>query len=103
MTDQDDGAYRVDMPIWEAVPFTQQRYQHLLEVEAGLVWWDDKWKCRRKTGTPRGSAKMTPSADFIETMGLAYRSQKTNFSGWTQYALTTDGQILLARWKKGQR
>lgn len=92
-----------DAPVWDLVPFTQQRYEHLKEVERGVIWWDDKWKCRRKSGTPRGSTKMTPSADFIENLGLAYRTQVFNKVGWQQYGLTTDGQILLARWKKGER
>lgn len=92
-----------DQPVWELVPFTQQRYQHLLEIEKGLLWWDDKWKTKRMTGTPRGSVKVVDSLEFAENLGLAYRTQRTNRVGWFQYGLTTDGQILLTRWKKGER
>jgi len=86
--------------IWDAIPFTEQRYRHLLEVEAGMIWYDPTWQKYRKSGTPRGSAMTTASVDFITRFGLAYHTQKTNFSGWHQCGLTTDGQILLAKWKE---
>lgn len=89
--------------IWDAIPLTEQRYQHLLEVEAGAIWYDPIWQKYRKTGTARGSAVPTASIDFIRRFGLAYQTQKQNFSGWFQCGLSTDGQILLAKWKEQKR
>lgn len=92
-----------DELIWDIIPFTEQRYRHLLEIEAGTIWWDPKWQAYRKTGTPRGSMTNRPSFDFIQRFGLAYQTQKINFSGWFQCGLTTDGQILLAHWKEQKK
>lgn len=105
MSQDDDGAYRVDvsMDVGEAVPFTYQRYQHLKRIEAGHIWWDDKWKTKRVVSKGRGSALLGADFDFAERLGLAYRTQQANKVGWFQYGLTTDGQILLERWKKGER
>ena len=89
-----------DLPIWEAIPFTEQRYQFLVEIESGVIWWDPKWRHYRKSGTARGSFRPDASIDFVTRFGLAYKTQKTNFSGWFQCGLTTDGQILIAKWRE---
>ena len=87
----------------EGVPFTFQRYQHLKQIEAGRIFWDDKWKVKRVVGGTRGTAQLGADFNFAERLGLAYRTQQTNKMGWFQYGLTTDGQILIERWKKGER
>ncbi len=89
-----------DQPMWEAIPFTEQRYRLLEAVEAGLIWWDPKWQKFRKTGTARGSAAFDATIDFLRRFGLTYETQKINFSGWFQCGLTTDGQTLIAKWRE---
>lgn len=101
MTDEQDGVYRLD--VGDGVPFTFQRFQHLKRIEAGHVYWDDKWKVKRVVGSSKGSSQLGADFDFAERLGLAYRTQETNKLGWFQYHLTTDGQILLDQWKKGER
>lgn len=92
-----------DQPIWEAIPFTEQRYHHLQEVEKGRIWWDKKWQKYRRAGTARGSIALPNTIDFVRRFGLAYETQKTNPVGWFQCGLTTDGQILLAKWREHKR
>ena len=60
------------------------------EIERGVVWWDDTWKVKRKTGTARGSVKTTASVDFAMSRS-AYCTQNVNIKGWQQYGdLRTD-------------
>lgn len=99
----DDFWLMPEGPIWEIVPYTDQRYIHLLEVESGAIWWDPTWRKFRKTGTARGSFGVRPSIEFVHRFGLAYPTQKMSPAGWFQCGLTTDGQILLTRWKQSKR
>jgi hypothetical protein len=92
-----------DQPIWEAIPLTEQRYQHLLEIEKGDIWWDAKWQKYRCARTARGTHAVRPSIDFVRRFGLAYETQKISPAGWFQCGLTTDGQILLAKWREQKR
>lgn len=87
----------------ELLPFTQQRYQFLVEVERGRIWYDPKWRVYRRTGTPRGSTAGSKALDFIGRFGLVYETQKINAVGWFQCGLTLDGQILIARWRERKR
>ena len=93
------------MDIWDQVPFTWQRFLHLAAVEKGDIWFDPKWQSTHKSG-PRHNRPMKVdrrTIDFAERLGLVYLDQKQpNGNGWVRYALTTDGEVLLSHWKKGE-
>jgi hypothetical protein len=90
--------------IWDQVPFTWQRFLHLAAVEKGDVWFDPKWQLPYR-GSPKFIRPMRidkRTIEFAVNLGLVYVSQDKNDKGWFRYGLTTDGEILLNHWKKGE-